>query len=119
MTFTYTPAAAPGDVTWTRYLIGDRVEDTAWFSDEEINMAISVKGSVSAAAVSLMQEMLREISREPDLKADWLSANWGGSVKALERQLADLRAEFGIAARTGKTVATYRSDSDQTEAPDW
>lgn len=120
MTFTYNPATNPDDVTLVRYYIGDRTEATAWWTDAEINMILTQEGSVGKAAISLLDRMITEISQEPDLKADWLATNWGGSVRALERQAATLRNKFNVALRSGGTVTTYRSDSDQTEAPsDW
>lgn len=119
MTFTYTPEAAT-DKTRVRWHTGDRVEAVAWNSDEEIQFAIDEEGGWQAAVIVILQNMIVEIAREPDMRADWLQLNWGGSIAALKAALAEKRQKFGIAARTGRSVATYRSDSLQTEAPeDW
>lgn len=118
MTFTYTPAS-PDDTTRVRYHIGDTVEASAIFTDEEIDFVISEEGSYQKAVVSLIQAVIAKIGHEPDFTADWLQVDWRRSVDAWRDLLAEKRSKFGIAARSARSVATYRSDSNQPEAPDW
>lgn len=118
MSFNYNPAI-PDDVTRVRFHIGDRAEAVAWYQDEEIDFAIDEEGGWKPAVISLLTGMIVEIGREPQMRADWLQINWAGSVEALQAALAEKRARFGIAARSGSAKATYRSDSLQTEAPEW
>lgn len=104
-----------------RFYTGDRDEKTAMFSDELIAGVITLEGDYQKATVSLMEQILVNIGRQPDLTADWLRINWGGSRETLEKRLADLRSRLGVRSRrTGYSKASYRSDSLQTESPeDW
>lgn len=118
MTFTYTPAS-PDDVTRVRYHLQDTTEASAIFTDEEISFVISEEGSWQAAVVSLIQSLIARLAHEPDGSADWLSINWRRSADSWRALLNEKRREFGLSRRTGSSKATYRSDSGQTEAPDW
>lgn len=118
MTFTYTPAAAT-DITRVRFHVGDTVEDAAIFSDEEIQFVIDEESTWQKAVIECLTTIIAKLSAEPDMKADWLSVSLGRSVKGYQSLLTAKRRKFGLPAVTGGTVATYRSDSLQTEAPDW
>jgi hypothetical protein len=118
VTFTYTPST-PTDATRVRFHIGDTVEAAAMFTDEEIAFVISEESTWQAAVIACLLGQIAKLSAQPDLKADWLTVSLGRSVEGFKTLLAEKRAKFGIAARTGSTVATYRSDSLQTEAPEW
>lgn len=118
MTFTY-DLTAQSDLTDIRMHLGDTVEDAAMFSDEEINYVLAIQGTVNLTVIALLKQIIAKLSAQPDLKADWLTVSLGRSVQGFQKLLALKQAEFGIAARTGSSVATYRSDSLQTEPPDW
>ena len=118
MTFSYTPAAAT-DTTRVRFHLRDTDEASAIFSDEEISFAITEETTWQAAVILLIETIIAKLSHEPDMTADWLTISWRRSTEAWQMLLAEKRARFGIAARTGRAKATYRSDSLQTEAPDW
>ena len=119
MTFTLDETLA-GDADKVRFYTGDMTEKTAMFSDELIAGVIDLEGSYQNAAVSLLENMLVKIGREPDLTADWLRINWGGSRETLEKRLSDLRSRLGVRSRRkNHSKASYRSDSLQTEPPDW
>jgi hypothetical protein len=118
MTFTLN-LTAQNDLTDVRMHIGDVDADAAIFSDEHINYVLGVEGTVSATVIALLCQIIAKLSAQPDLKADWLNITLGRSVEGYKKLLAEKRAAFGVAARTGTTVVTYRGDSLQTEAPDW
>lgn len=118
MTFTYTPDSA-NDITRVRFHTGDTVEDVAIFSDEEITFVITEEGTYQRAVIECLTTIIAKLSMEPDLKADWLSVSLGRSVAGFTALLAEKRKKFGLPAEVAGTVATYRSDSLQTEAPDW
>lgn len=117
MTFTYTPASAD-DITRVRFHSSDTVEEAAFNSDEEIQFAISEYGTWQQATIVCLVKIIGKLSSEPDMKADWLTINLGRSVDGYEKLLMEKRREFGLPAEVAGTVATYRSDSLQTEAPD-
>lgn len=120
MTFTYSPAASPTDTTKIRYYIGDTVEAAAIFSDEEIAMVLEIEGSVSTAAVSLVQSAIAKLAHEPDMRADWLSVQWRTSSENWRKLLSDLQKKFGLGPRAlSGGVHLYRADSYQSEEPDW
>lgn len=119
MAFTFVEDLAT-DKDKVRFYIGDTDEKTAMFSDELIAGTITLEGDYQKATVSLMENILVKIGRQPDLTADWLRVNWGGSRETLEKRLSDLRSRLGVRSRrTGYSKASYRSDSLQTEEPDW
>lgn len=120
MTFSYTPATSPNDVTKVRYWIGDTDEDAAMFSDEEIAMAVAMEGTAQMAAVSLIRAAMARLAHEPDMTADWLRIDWRRSAESWAALLKQRKAEFGLGARavTGYQHA-YRADSFQRAEPDW
>lgn len=119
MTFTFEEALTT-DRDKVRFYIGDTDEKTAQYSDELIAGTITLEGSWQQAAVSLLENIIVKIARQPDLTADWLRVNWAGSREALEKRLSDLRSRLNVRARRqGYSKASYRSDSLQTEEPDW
>lgn len=119
MTFTYTPAT-PDDITRVRFHTGDTVEAAAFHSDEEIEFMISEAVTWKPAVIMALESIILKFATEPDLKADWLSVTLGRSQAGYEEMYKKKLADFGIGRRTGRAVATYRSDSLQTEAPeDW
>jgi len=119
MTFTLS-LTAQNDLTDIRMHIGDVDVDAMIFSDEHINYVLAVEGTVNLTVIALLKQIIARLSGQPDMTADWLSVSLGRSVEGYKKLLAEKRAEFGIAARTGTAVPVYRSDSLQTEAPeDW
>lgn len=118
MTFTY-DLVTPNDITRVRFHVGDTAEEAAMFSDEEIEFVIDEEGTWQAAVIGCLTTIIAKLSMEPDLKADWLAVSLGRSVKGFQSLLTEKRRKFNLPAVTGGTVATYRSDSLQTEAPDW
>lgn len=117
MTFTYTPST-PTDLTRARFHIGDTVSASALFTDEEITFAISEAGGWQQAVIELLQSLIARLSATPDFQADWLKVDSSRSVAGYKELLAEKRRLFGISAVRGSSVAVYRSDSLQTEAPD-
>lgn len=120
MTFTYTPSATPDDVTLVRYYVRDTDSSAAMWSDEEINMILSQKGSVGAASKSLLENKITELSNNPDMKADWLQVDWATALAALKLALANVTREFGLGWQLSSGGQhAYRPDSLQKEAPDY
>lgn len=118
MTFTL-DLTAQNDLTDVRMHIGDVDANAVIFSDEHITYVLAVESTVNATVIALLRQIIAKLSAQPDMKADWLSIDLGRSVEGYKKLLAEKRAEFGVSARTGTTKATYRSDSLQTEAPEW
>lgn len=115
MTFTYTPGT-PNDITRVRFSIGDTVEDTAILSDEEITFAVTEQGSWQGAVIACIRFIITKLS-EPDFQADWLRVSASEARKSWERMLAEKKDEFGLGRSVSSSaVATYRVDSNQTEA---
>lgn len=118
MTFTYTPAT-PDDITRVRWHIGDTVEATAAFSDEELLFAIAESQSWQKAVIWAIQTIIARLASEPDFRADWLSVNGQKGIASWRALLAEKRQLFGVPAVSARGQAVYRSDSNQTEPPDW
>lgn len=119
MTFTYTPASA-NDITRVRYHIGDVVEDTAIFSDEEIQFAIDESGTWQGAVLDSIRSVMARLATEPDMQADWLKIDWRRSAENWRLLLSEKGRQFGLRARAssgGQHV--YRIDGLQKETPDW
>lgn len=119
MAFTYTASTTPTDLTRVRFHIGDTVEASAIFEDAEIEMAIAEGGSYQQAVIWCLQTIIAKISAEPDFTADWLSVDMGRSLEGYKALLTEKRRLFSIAALTATAKPVYRSDSLQTDAPDW
>ena len=117
MTFTYTPNS-PNDITRVRFHIGDTVESSAMYSDEEITFGIAEGGSYQQAVIILLQNLIARLSAEPDFTADWLRVDNRRSVEGYRVLLQEKRRQFGISAVRARGKAVYRSDSGQTEAPE-
>lgn len=119
MTFTYTPSSV-NDTTRVRFHIGDTVEASAIFSDEEITMMISEEGTWQKAAIACVDGIIAQLSSDPDFKADWLTVSPSKAIPGYERLRTRLQRKFGISSRiTATSKPVYRSDSLQDEAPDW
>lgn len=119
MTFTYTPSAV-NDVTRVRYHLRDTDEATAMFTDEEIEMAISEEGSYQKAVISLIQATIAELSREPDMSADWLKIDWRRSVASWSTMLSEKKKAFNLGFRiSASSHHTYRADSLLKSEPDY
>lgn len=120
MTFTYTPGASPSDTTLVRYYTRDTVSSAAMWTDEEIAMVLAQKGSVGAAAQSLLENKITEISNNPNMKADWLQVDWATALAALKIALANVKNEFGLGWQVDSGGQhSYRPDTLQKEAPDY
>ncbi|GIL09278.1 MAG: hypothetical protein BroJett033_7890 [Chloroflexota bacterium] len=120
MTFTYTPGAAPSDVTKVRYWIGDTDAAAALYSDEEIAMAISLEGTATRAVISLIRSAIAKLAQEPDVTADWLRVEWRRSSENWQMLLRQRQVEFGLGARAASGGQhAWRADSNQTAEPDW
>lgn len=115
MTFTYDPAN-PDDVTRVRFALGDTVESTAIFTDEEITFVLSEAGSVGAAVVMCIRTIIAKLS-EPDFQADWLRVSASEARKSWERMLSEKKREYGISTVIASATFTYRADSDAEDAP--
>jgi hypothetical protein len=120
MTFTYEPSATADDVTLVRYYISDTVRETAMYSDEEITMIVARKGTVGAAAQSLLEGKIRELSNNPNMQADWLRVDWSTTLEALKTALAAVKSEFGLGWQSSSGGQhSYRPDTLLKEAPDY
>ena len=116
MTFTYTPAAAT-DSTRVRFHTGDTVEAEAYLSDEEITFLLAEESSWQRATISAIKFIIAKLSK-PNFKADWLQVDHASARKGFESLLQQKRQEFGIAAVTTRSQATYRPDSGMDEVPE-
>lgn len=120
MTFTYTPSSA-NDITRVRYHIGDVVEDSAIFTDEEIQFAITETGTWQRAVLDSIRSVMARLATEPDMQADWLKIDWRRSAESWKALLNEKAQQFGLgkarASSGGQHV--YRIDGLQKETPDW
>jgi hypothetical protein len=119
MTFTYN-LAAPDDVTRVRYHIGDTVEATAIFSDEEITFAIDEEGTWQKAVIASIRSVMARIAGEPDMTADWLKVDWRRSSDNWQMLLTEKKNQFGLGATASSGGRhAYRPDSLQKSTPDY
>lgn len=120
MTFTYSPSATPDDVTRVRFHTADTIEDEAFFTDEEIEMAIAENSTWQTAVIACLQYMQTRIISEPDVTADWFTVrrrnvDWNALIAAKRRELGVTLGQI-----TATASPMYRSDSFQDEPPeDW
>src|SRR6185369_13724186 len=120
MTFTYTISTTPTDLTKVRYYTGDTDSTAAIWQDDEINMVLALEGSVGGAVVSLIKSILRKLSAEPDMKADWLSVDWRSSRETWLTMLGKAEQDFGLGWQDSSGGQhSYRPDTLQKTAPDY
>ena len=119
MTFTYAPSATPNDTTRVRFHLGDTVESVAIFTDEEIAMMIAEEGTWQKATVACIKSILGRVASEPDIKADWLSVDYGRSAQGWYTLLKTKQAEFGLGRVTATAYPVYRADSYQSSDFDY
>ena len=120
MTFTYTISTTPTDLTKVRYYTGDTDSTAAIWQDDEINMVLALEGSVGAAVVSLIKSILRKLSAEPDMKADWLSVDWRSSRETWLTMLGKAEQDFGLGWQDSSGGQhSYRPDTLQKTEPDY
>jgi len=120
MSFSYEPGAAPdiSDTTRVRFHTGQTVEDESLLSDEEISFALAETMAWRLAVILCLQLVIQKMSR-PNFTADWLKMDYAGAKAGYVLMLSEKRAEFGLQTiLTATSVAVYRSDSLQTEAPE-
>ena len=119
MSFSY-DLASPTDVTRVRRHISDTNEETAIFSDEEIQFALDEEGSVSAAVIACIKQIIAKLASEPNMQADWLRVDWATSLTHWKGLLAEKKTEFGLGWQSSSGGQhSYRADSLQKEAPDY
>lgn len=119
MTFTYTPAA-PTDITRVRYHIGDTVEDTAIFSDEEIQFAIDEETDWKGAVIASIRSIIARLAGEPDMTADWLRIDWRRSADSWLKLLDEKKQQFGLGAiASSGNTHVWRPDSRLKDAPEY
>lgn len=115
MTFTYN-LVTPNDITRVRAAIGDTVEASAMFSDEEIAFYIAENAGWQAATIALVQTLIAKVASTPDFKADWLEVDASKALAGYEALLSELRRRFGMSQAPSvrvTAVQTYRRDSLQ------
>lgn len=116
MTFTYDLVAVT-DLTRVRFHTGDTDEDTAKWSDEEIQFVISEQdGNWKKAVIVLIQNLLAEMARTPNFTADWLRVDAQSARESLKALLAEKKAELGLSTNVASSVHVYRADSLMTDA---
>lgn len=119
MTFTY-DLEDPDDIARVRRHLGDTDEQTAIFSDEEIQFAIDEDGGVQEAVIALIDQVIARLSHEPDMTADWLTVSWRRSAEDWLKLRAQKERQFGLGAVfSGGGRHAYRPDSGQKETPDY
>lgn len=120
MTFSY-DLGAPDDVTRVRFHLGDREEETAIFSDEEINFAINESGSWQAAVIACIRAVIGILATEPDMQADWLRIDWRRSAENWRQLLNEKTQQFGIGKARSSSGGrhAHRIDGLQKSEPDW
>lgn len=120
MSFTY-DLGSPNNITRVRFHLGDKVEDTAIFSDEEIAFAIDEAGSWQAAVIACIRSVIGMLAAEPDMQADWLRIDWRRSVENWRQLLNEKTQQFGLgkarASSGGRHV--HRIDGLQKTELDW
>lgn len=128
MTFTYTPGT-PDNITRVRARVADRVEltdsagaplGTGIRSDDEIQLWIDDEGSWQKACIAWVQSVINELNTEPDSTADWLEIDLESARESYQKMLDELKIWLGVSGvgNTTTTAAAWRSDSNQTKAPD-
>jgi hypothetical protein len=117
MTFTYN-LDNPGDLERVRYHIGDVHEDGAIFTDAEINFVLSETGNVHRSVISLLVNIVAQMSADPDFQADWLRVEYGRSLEGYKLLLKEKRREFGISAVSSAGLPVFRGDSSATGPPE-
>lgn len=119
MTFTY-DLGTPDDNTRVRFHLGDTVEASAMFSDEEIAFVIDEEGTYQLAVISLIQGAMARLAQEPDMTADWLRIDWRRSAENWKRLLDEKRRKFGYGLTlTVSTAHPWRPDLGMCESPEY
>src|SRR5882724_4747217 len=117
MTFTYNLTAPFDDIARVRFHVGDVDQTTAVFSDEEIKFRLSEDGGWQAAVIACLESVIARMAADPNFTAQWLTVNNNSGLQYYTKLLDRKRQEFGIASIVGRSVYTYRPDSNQTSAP--
>lgn len=117
MTFSFvTPF---NDISRVRFNIGDVNGDRAIFSDEIITAVIIEVGTWQAAVIACIQDIIAQLTAQPNFRADWLSVDYTTA-------LANYQALLNLKARqlnvpNGQITATssylWRPDSNQQSSP--
>lgn len=98
MTFTYT-----GDLNnpleYVRFLIGDKDEEVALYSDEEISFFISKfpepsENNLKRVALTLLKQMLNELLRGPSRERSGGYEVYGATAESLKLAVNQLEAEL-------------------------
>lgn len=95
MTFTYI-LSPPNNITRVRFHLSDRTEETAIFSDEEIQFAIDETGTWQGAVIACIRAVIGMLAAEPDMQADWLRVDWRRAAENWKLLLSEKAQEFGI-----------------------
>lgn len=120
MTFTYDLSSVT-DITRVRFHMGDVIQETAIFSDEEITFAISEAGTWQKAVIACIRSVMARLSAEPDMQADWLKIDWRRSAENWKLLLSEKAQEFGVGKARSSTGGqhVHRVDGLQKTEPDW
>lgn len=83
------------DIGQVRFTIGDIVVNgTAYFSDQEIQYAITNAGSGPAGSVLLLDTWVRRLSQCPKITIGNYQEDWTGATTALAKLAATLRLQI-------------------------
>lgn len=120
MTFTYN--TNPFDnVARVRFWTGDVDVNRAIFQDEVINGVIQDQGTWQTAAVVLIQNIIMQLSGQPDFHADWLTVDYKTALQYYSQMIIRVARQLGVPYSPIASAVnyTYRADSAQTQQPNY
>lgn len=117
MTFTF--ATPFNNISLVRFNIGDVNSDRAIFTDEVIQAAIDYYGTWQIATVNLIQNIIMQLSSNPDFKADWLQSDYKTSLQYYTDMITRVARQLGVPYGQIQASAGFiwRPDSRQTAPP--
>jgi len=102
-----------------RLEIQDTDGDAYFFDNEVIDFILTEEGSVGAAVVRCLENMIAQLSR-PDFSTDWISVKNSTGIDGLKETLALKKQKYGLgASATISVIHPYRVDSKQTSDDDY
>jgi len=117
MAWTFDPATDGWtDVNRVRWNIGDVNSDRQIFQDELIQAVVTDVGTWQIATIVCIEDIIMQITSNPDLTADWLHVSYKTALDSYQRMLTlkarDLSVPVGQITSTALYI--YRPDSFET-----
>lgn len=109
MTFTFVQPF--DDIARVRMSIADTNNSKPIFQDELIQALIDeYNGSWQRAVIAALDNLIMQLSRNPDFKADWLEVKVSVAIDTYTAMRTTKYQEFGLARISGSVVHSYRLD---------